>query len=396
MKLMLVVIALLLCNTNNINSQQSFSVINSNTIIDTSLSFSKKNIFTTESSYTGEFANNFRGGIKKGSVYLGIANIKLSFKTEDMSLWSGGQFSIHGASTHGKTPSSELFGDFQVASNIEAGNHTYMHELWYKHSFNSFEITVGLQDLNVEFLTNEYSSQFINSSFGIPSLISDNVPAPIFPLTALGISLKYSVNELLVLQTALFDGLPEDFSSNEHNINWRLHENDGLLSITEAQYSTTINSLPGTYKAGVYYHSHLQSVNQNAAGDESVFEKNYGFYLLGNQTVMERGNSTLGLFAQIALSPSKINLHNYYIGGGISCSGVFNNDGNDLFGAAFAHAGFNSSTIKNETTIEVFYKTHLTQNLFIQPDVQYIINPAGSSNNLDNALGALIRFGIIF
>lgn len=85
------------------------------------------------------------GGIKTGTVYLGMANLKISFDTKGAKLWKGGQLFINGAVTHGKSPSELLVGDFQAVSNIDAGDHIYIHELWYKHQFKQFEIIFGLQ-----------------------------------------------------------------------------------------------------------------------------------------------------------------------------------------------------------------------------------------------------------
>jgi porin len=108
--------------------------------------------FQFGASYIGESQNNLSGGIKRGSGYLGMANLSLEFNTEAAGFWKGGQFFVSGANTHGQTPSSELYGDYQVASNIEAGNHTFLQELWYKHTIGNVSLTLGLQDLNSEFV----------------------------------------------------------------------------------------------------------------------------------------------------------------------------------------------------------------------------------------------------
>ena len=356
-----------------------------------------EHLFTQEASYTGDLVGNLTGGKKTGAVYLGIANIKIGFETKNIGLWECGEFFINGAATHGSMPSEKLFGDFQVASNIEAGNHTYLHELWYKHTFENVQIKFGLQDLNSEFVTNEYAGSFINSSFGIPSLISDNIPVPIFPLTALGISGKYHINEDITVQAALFDGLPESFENNQYNLNWNVSDNDGVLVFTELQFSASINNLPGTFKTGYYHHSHLRESNEKTGISETIFDNNYGFYAVVDQTIFEANdNCGLGLFAQLAVSPGNINMHNYYLGGGIHYQGLFDDNGEDSFGLAFANAGFNRDEMKNETTIEMFYKTTVTENLFLQPDIQYIINPAGSESKLNNALAVFMRFGINF
>ena len=355
----------------------------------------KSNLIRYEASYIGDFASNITGGLKTGSVFLGMANIKVGFSTENIGLWKNGEIFINGASTHGNTFSEKLLGDFQVASNIEAENHTYLQEFWYKHKFEQFEITIGLQDLNSEFVTSEFAGTFLNSSFGIPSLISDNIPVSIFPLTALGITAQIILNESFLLRSAVYDGCPESFEENKYNLGWSLNNNDGFLLFTEFEWATHLSEHPGIFKIGGYYHNHLEESNEKTGFTETVFSKNYGFYFLADQTVwLKNENNSLGVFAQIAISPSSINIHNYYLGGGINYSGIFTYK--DVLGFAIAHAGFNNSSVGNETTIETFYKTEIIENICIQPDIQYIINPAGTENKLNNALAAFIRFAINF
>jgi porin len=51
---------------------------------------------------------------------------------------------------------------------------------------------------------------------------------------------------------------------------------------------------------------------------------------------------------------------------------------------------------KDETIVEICYKAQLTENIFIQPDFQYVINPEGTGQNLENAMVGFVRFGLNF
>jgi porin len=185
--------------------------------------------------------------------------------------------------------------------------------------------------------------------------------------------------------------------ADQYNVNWDLKSNDGVLVFSELQFATNFGNMPGTLKAGYYFHSHLKETCPETKITETVFDKNYGFYAVADQRIYQFSeNRVLGLFAQLAVSPTNINSHNYYLGGGINYTGIFDNEGEDAVGIAFAHAGFRDSSLKNETTIEMFYRVSITENLFAQPDFQYIINPAGTESNLNNALAFFMRFGINF
>ena len=373
----------------------TFAFAKAQDIIDKPLIDTTKAL-SIEASYLGDLCSNAKGGIKTGVGYLGMANLRIGFSTESAKLWKGGNFFINGAATHGDTPSSKYIGDFQVASNIEAGNHIYLHEFWYKQTFSRFEFTVGLQDLNIDYIASENGGLFLNSSFGIPALISSNIPVPIFPLTNLGISTKVNVSDAFAFQAALFDGCPTDFTNNTYNTNWDVSSKDGAFVISELQFTSSFKKLAGTYKAGYYYHTgHVQQLEDGS--EQEVFEQNYGLYAIADQQIWQSGSEkkSMSLFGQFALSPKHINNLHYYFGGGLSFTGLINRIDNTI-GLAIAHSRFHTPTVLNETAIELFYKIQITQNISIQPDFQYIINPMGYEQKLDNALVAIMRLGLNF
>ncbi len=345
----------------------------------------KENPFTFGASYTGDVINNLSGGIKTGSAYLGMATMALGLDTHKAGLWKGGEFFVFGANTHGDTPSATLIGDLQTASNIEAGNHTYLQEVWYKHKIGRFEITAGLQDLAIEFGNVDYGGLYLNSAFGVKSSISHNVPAPIFPLTNLGLTLKWDVCEKFSWLAAAYDGNPTDFDSNPYNVEWEFKGGDGYLAITELQYRTAIGGKAGTYKLGGLYHRMKEDNDLSHIGS---------LYANANQTLWESGESSFGAFLQLGYSPSDASVCKYYLGGGVNYTGLFSKKGRDEFGLAFAHEHYRHD-IKDETAIEMTWKYTLSDNFFVQPDLQYIINPAGAPD-LNNSFSANVRVGLSF
>jgi len=347
-------------------------------------------------SYTGEIFNNLSGGIQTGSRYLGMANITLNFDTQKAGLWKGGTFFINAVNTHGGSPSGDLTGDLQVASNIEAGNHTYIQELWFKQVLGQVEISAGLQDLNVDFVSSEHAGLYLNSSFGIVPTISVNIPASVFPLTTPGISVKWSVSENIILSGAAFDGYPTDFDNNNpYNLRWNINSKEGVLAISEFQYYSGADRLPSSYKLGFFIHNRDLALNNEAITD-STYENNYGFYFIADHILWQRDEwHKLGVFLQTGLTPEKFNFNNYYIGAGLNFYGLTNKNGEDALGLAIAHAGADKQT-GSETTLELTYRLPITKSIIIQPDLQYIINPLGYEEKLENSFCVAIRFGVSF
>lgn len=343
-------------------------------------------------SYIGEVITNFSGGIKRGSVYQGMGNFLINYDTKKAKLWNGGRFYINAAHTHGGSPSKTYIGDFQVASNIEADNLTYFHEMWYSQDIGRAQVTIGLQDLNVEFASSENASMFLNSSFGVHSTIADNIIAPIFPLTAFGIQLKYYIHSRLAVKLIAFDGFPDDFSKdNPYNLHWKFTKEDGLLNIAEISWQPRIKEkLEGIYSVGSYTHHHI--AKEDPIRSDSWEITNYGFYVVADQNLAERENgSIIRSFFQASISPYQKNENWYYLGLGVNYSNIFIRSGHDVLGLALAHAGF-AEHRGNETTLELTYQYQINDQLIVQPDFQYIINPSGTSQDLENAFVTSARF----
>ncbi len=324
----------------------------------------KQNPFSFEGSYTGDAYYNATGGLKIGGGFMGMGNIKISFDTEKARWWKGGSFFINGASIHGKSLTENFLGDLQVASNIDAGEHTCLHELWFKQQLDAASFTLGLQDLNAEFMVSEGAGEFINSSFGVPPVIATGVPVPIFPLTGLGLSARFDICEKWTVQAALFDGTQTDFEQNPYNIHWDFSNEDGLLTIGEVHFGNR-------FKLGSYYHSS---------------ENNYGFYALIDQSV----SKPLNLFVQLAIAPKSKNENNYSIGFGAN----YEIAEQHTAGLAATHAGLHHADHKHETAVELYYKYQYNDNITLQPDIQYIINPSDSDTKLNNALVGMLRLKI--
>jgi porin len=345
----------------------------------------KESTFSFSASYTGDLVSNFSGGIKTGTTYLGLANIKVGFDTESAGWWKGGKAFVNVANTHGGKPTEALVGDFQGVSNIEAGNLTFMYELWYKQTLGNLSLTVGLQDLNANFAQSENGCTFTNSSFGIHSSIADNIPTPIYPLTALGANLQWQISGDFKLKAAVFDGTPDDFEVNPYNTDWKLTKDQGYLLVTEFEVSKSLLAgKHGTYKFGVYYHQHNDTID--------VEQRNGGLYFVGDQQITNK----LSLFSQIGISQKGINKNNSYYSLGVNYKGLFNNRENDCLGLALAYAGIDGNFIGSETAIELAYHFEMNKNIYLKPDIQYIVNPAGTSRKLKNALVGFIRLGVDF
>lgn len=345
------------------------------------------NPFIYQFSYTGDLLYNTTGGLIQKPAYLGLANFIVGFDTQEAHAWQGGTFFINLANMHGSEPSKNLIGDFQGLTNIEAGNHTLLYELWYRQTVSTFSITIGLQDMNMTFMSNDIACSFLNSSFAIQPTVSKNISAPIYPLTAPGMMFNWSATPSVACKIALYDGTPESFVQNPYNLKWGFNKRNGWLLISELDKTVSLlQHIVGRYKIGFYFHQ-SEDIQLSKQTD-------YGIYAIINQELIKTKTNTVSLFSQIGIAPKTTNKNPYFLSLGITSKGFWHNRPNDEIGIGCANAILRDANVKSETALETYYAVYLNKIFYIKPDIQYIIHPAGTDQHVANSLVSLARFGV--
>lgn len=340
---------------------------------------------------------NIDGGIKPGFTTLGLFDFSIDYSPQTKGLLRNTSFYAHLLKTAGKGASENLIGDVQVSSNIEGMASRFIYELYISQQLKSFNLSFGLHDLNTEFMVSEYAGDFINSSFGIFPAVSLNVPVSIFPVTSVGGVVAYrkkSFDIVAGLYNLNYDYVYEEVFNIQNHL-----FNKGFLGVLEMRYKINPpNGLSGEYKIGGYYKDcqHLEDQHK----DESCFtEENHGIYFIADQLIWSSPNDNkLGMFAQIGIAPKETNYVPYYYGFGISLKTRDKKYIPDVIGLAVGSVGLNSFdegdmvfATSNETTIELNIQKELSGRISLQPDFQYIINPAGI---LNNAFAGILRLNI--
>lgn len=344
-------------------------------------------------SWTSDMAHSLSGGLQRGTAFLGLATFNADLDTRLAGLWKNGLINVTIARSIGSMPSEEFFGDAQVLSNIEAGNHTFLMELWLRQRFGPAEVTAGLQDLNVIFANTESGALFINSSLGIMPVITGNIPAPVFPLTSPGITLVWETGASSSVAAAIFDGRPTPFERNPFNARWEMVTGDGLLSVLEYRYRAVVNGLEGDYKAGLFSHNHIAERLFRSEVKDTLHNHTPGVYVIADQTIWRSGSRRMAIFMQAGYTSAKESFIDFTAAGGINIIGLVPGRENDAAGLALTTARFAGET-GNETTIELTYRIQLPGNAWIQPDLQYIIHPSGRGSGVPHCLAGFLRLGV--
>lgn len=359
---------------------------------------------------------NTSGGLETGFVYMDNVDVTAKINFDQVfNLKDNLSLFIYGLGNHGDR-ATDLMGDFQVASNIEAVKAWRLFEFWIQQNFidDRISVLVGLYDLNSEFDVLRPGTLFINSSFGIGAEYAQsgqNGPS-IFPISSLGIRIATFVGNRTRIRLAVLDAVPGDPTRLESNeIQLRSQEGAliaGEISIyTGTDFADNNRNIERSYVTrrrkvgrehdvykkdkvnigGWFYTSEFEEINGQGSS-----RGNFGIYV-GSQKYFPIGGDEdyIALFARYGVANDKFNRLGSALSGGLLVSNPITNI-DDNFGLAFS-SGFNGSEFQevqnsNETTetvIEFTYSLPLMPWLLLQPDVQYVINPS-TQPELNNAL----------
>ncbi len=366
------------------------------------------------SEYTSDAFSVLSGGIQKAGNYMDNLDLRLTFDLGKITGLDDITLFIYGLGDRGGRL-SEMTGAAQGISNIEAPGAFKLYQLWIEKGFfnDKLSFLFGLFDLNSEFDSKESAGLFINPSHGIgPDFSQAGANGPsIFPTASLAFRVKYRPAENIIIHAAAFDGVAGD-PDNPKAFKFFPSKNDGALLTSEIDYVTGEDSFGAGYQkfgaGGWYYTSKFQDLTlTDGSGNPLIRQGNYGVYAFGEKFIYsEEGDDSQGaaVFLRAGLADGNVTQFDFYLGGGITYTGLIPGRDEDVAGIAFASAhnslkyrelcGIEGLSLNPlETDIEVTYQFQLSGFFSIQPDVQYVFNPA--DNNVNNyAFLAGVRFKI--
>ena len=319
--------------------------------------------------YTADLVVNAHGGIKTGTVYQGYAEAGV-----EINPWKNGCFNFSIASTHGGRPTGTLVGDWQEMDNIEATDHIFALNAWYRHTIGKVTIMAGLQDANDSYSTCDASDNLQNTAFGGNVVFMSGGNVPTMPTNGLGLNAQWQVSNTLLWQAAIFDGgvigLDE---GNRFNLKHKLSSSKGYLIVSEAQLTPHGEWV---LKAGAYYHTGLE---------------NNGYYASCEKLFRLHGERAVNAFVTGGYAPhSTDDAASVGITCGATLTSLFSKSGADALSAGLASARLDGHQWEN--ALELNYRYQLGDHFYVSPDVQWIINPMGVPG-VKNALVSTLRLG---
>jgi len=391
---------------------------------------------------TGEVLGNATGGTRQGAAYDGLTAMSIQLDTKTAVGLEGGTFNVSALQIYGRNLSVKNLASLQIASSIEADRATRLWELWYQQAFpdQPWDVRIGQQSLDQEFIVSQYSTIFINSVMGWPALPAADLIAggPAYPLSTLGLRLHAKPTDNLSMLAGVFDdnpagpgatpiGTADPQKLDASGTNFRL--TDSPLLIAELQYllnppppdgadkAKQPTGLPGTYKLGGWYDagkfadreidsSGLSLANPASSGIPRLHRGDYGIYALVDQAVWQSDSTVpqgVNLFMRAMGAPQEDrNPIDMSLDAGVTLQGPLPGRAYDVAGVGFGYAklsggasaldrdrGFFTGTPypvrSSEEFVEITYQFQAAPWWHLQPDFQYVLNPGGGILNPNTA-----------
>ena len=378
-----------------------------------------------------EVLGNATGGLRQGAAYDGLTTVTLQLDTLRAFGILGGTFNVSALQIHGRNVSTKNLDVLDTVSGIEANRATRLWEAWYDQAFmnGAFDIKIGQQSVDQEFINSQNSSLFVNTMSGWPLLpsVDQYAGGPAYPLSSLGARIRGELAPHLVGLLGVFNDNPPGGSFNDDSqtrgreaSGTRFNLNTGALIFGELQYSwnqastgdvvkTEAKGLPGTYKVGFWYDTAafpnqrydtqgLSLNDPNSNGVARMNKGNFSFYGLFDQVIYRPDAyepKAVSIFARIMGAPEDRNLISFSTNVGIALKAPFEGRDNDTVGLGFGlgklsngargfdrdFAATNPGTLAPirsvETFIEATYQYQIAPWWNLQPDFQYIFRPSG-------------------
>lgn len=321
-------------------------------------------------SYQGDVMSNTRGGLKTGVSYVGMASVSADIDIGKLGLWKGGEVFAAIACSHGGMPTANFIGDYQGVDGNEFGNYIYLNEAWMRQQLGNVWLKGGIIDLSLDYSNIDAAGNFIGAGYPCNNILQLNGDAAVNPSAGLSFDFGWNISKHLSWQVGLFDGNVRTLTENNpHNLKHSL--TDGVAIITQLSLHND--------------NSYLQ-----IGGFRNTCLDNYGAYITAQSRVWNSADHSLDVFGSFGFIPDNQSNITRNIIAGVVFNGLLLNDHGDMVGLGMTSAKFLDESW--ETNIEMYYNIPFLNYFYIQPDIEYIINPR-ASHELKNSFMCNLRFG---
>jgi porin len=382
------------------------------------------------------FDNSIYNGNVAGGIHPGHATIVndlfagVKFDLEKLFGWRDALFVVSGIDRAGEDLTNKYVGSIYSVQQMVGGQRPFLYQVYLQQKLLEKTITLKLGRFSAsdDFNASPFYGYSLNNGIDgdIRNVLFDTrfsaYPFPVWAATAF-----YDPTPEFGLKAGLFQTSKGMFDNTKHGLDWSIRGDDGYTAILEIGWSpqffqqtvatgpgdskdnsvpTVLKGLPGHYHFGVTF-SQWDFYERFGGGFE---DHSYGFYVHGDQMVYQEAPGSdqgLYLFAASGYYPqTEISIVPFQIEGGLHYKGLIPNRDDDRTVLHFIYGHLSDDyarsvqvpgghRAKSEKVLEFGHRIQLTKWSYIQPDLQYVIDPGGTGD-IDDAVVLGAQFGVTF
>lgn len=360
--------------------------------------------FDFQFGYTSEIANNPAGGTEHKTRYSDQWSAGVTFDLDRLLDIHDAQFQVSVTQRDGRDLDLDAnLGTLQQVQEVYGrGQTTRLTQFWYDQKFDNglIDWKIGRMTFGEDFAS--FSCDFQNLTFcgSDPGNIAGNYIYN-WPVSQWGTRVKVALSGFGYVQAGVYDANPKYLGTHDEILPSFFAHSTGAILPVELAWLPTFGdgTLKGSYKIGAWYDTSTgDDVVDDANGDPfsltglspSQHHGRYGGYINIQQAVSDN----LSLFLNAVIADDRTATTDRQIAGGLVYTGLFSARPKDDigFGVGTTHVNHRVADSEadqglpvahSEYAFELYYTYRPTGGLLIRPNVQYVVEPGGISENKD-------------
>lgn len=391
--------------------------------------------------YTNNIAGNVTGGKQRSTTYSDNVGFGVEFNFEKLIGWKGAILTLSGLNRSGQSLSQIALGNQFTVQQVYGGQTAMYYAMAFEQTLldDKVAIKIGRFATGDDFGSSPIYWLYMNNGIdGNPQALPVNTQFSAYPWAVWAARLRIDPTPEFNAMVGAYQVSDRVFNRSYHGVDWSIRPNDGVLMISQIGWTpeffkkpvpasdvadakasapadgksvvdgksdaksfketapTVMKGLPGHYWFGAYY-SPWQFA-QFGTTDKTT--NSYGFYWHADQMIYQESPGSaqgLTIWSAIVLSPQQnIAKLPFEVNGGLVYQGLIPTRDNDqtVFGVVYGQfsSDYASATQaagggypEYELVFEIGHRVQFTKFLYVQPNIQYVINPGGA-HNIPNAL----------
>ncbi|MDF7808653.1 carbohydrate porin [Pontiellaceae bacterium B12219] len=338
------------------------------------------------------YAANVDGGIETGDNFTAQTYAGVDLDLEKLIGWDSTIMKISMVNRQGNGIAGDVGGiyDPMCINGGPEGQVTWLYQFWLEKKFgDDWAVKLGRTSMDEDFANDDLYRYSLSTAINGPirSMMLESPQIFSFPLALWGGRVKYSPNERHQFQLGAYQINDTIWSDYVPGTDWSINSGDGVTFMAQYDWTPEMMERPSRLYLGI-----ADSVYEYTDFDGGTTDNLFRLYGHFDFEVIDR----LSLFCFGAYTPqdetAKVPLQ---ISGGANWKGLIpgREDDRTMLFATYGKISdaygqyVTMGDVDAEMVYELGHRVQIIPSFYIQPSVQYIVDPGGGTNgDIDNAL----------